>query len=143
MAWFHRVAGIFRRARLRDEIAEELSYHIEARTSDNLAGGVDPAEARRDALRRFGGGGVALETAHDADSFAWLETILQDLRYGLQQPACKSGYHGRGAALAGAGDWGKYRNFQHRERGAAAHASLQRTESHRHALDHEHGEWSA
>src|SRR5207302_277804 len=50
----------------------------------NLARGMSPEEARGDAHRRFGGQGSALENSRDADIFVWVETILQDLRYGLR-----------------------------------------------------------
>jgi hypothetical protein len=42
-------AGAFDR-----EIEEELQFHIEMRTRDNIAAGMSPEEARNDALRRFG-----------------------------------------------------------------------------------------
>src|SRR5258708_33040986 len=84
MEWFSRLANIFRPEKLRGEIDEELRYHIEARTADNLAVGMSPQEARADALRRFGSPAVALDRSHDAEIFVWLETFLQDLRYGLR-----------------------------------------------------------
>src|SRR5258708_2188926 len=36
------------------ELDEELQFHLEMRTADNLAGGMRPAAARADAQRRFG-----------------------------------------------------------------------------------------
>lgn len=36
------------------EIEEELQFHVEMRTRDNIAAGMSPEEARKDALRRFG-----------------------------------------------------------------------------------------
>ena len=84
MAWFNRLANIFRPARVRGEIEEELRYHINARTTDNVAAGMSPEEARADAVRRFGGATLALDRSYDANVFVWLETILQDLRYGAR-----------------------------------------------------------
>src|SRR5437870_1715422 len=84
MPWFRRLANVFRPEKLRSETDEELRYHIEARTAENLAAGMSREEARADALRRFGGCALALEETHDADTFARLETILQDLRYGVR-----------------------------------------------------------
>jgi putative ABC transport system permease protein len=81
MAWLNRLANIFRPANVRDEIEEELGYHINARTNDNVAAGMNPEEARADAVRRFGGATLALDRSYDANVFVWLETILQDLRY--------------------------------------------------------------
>lgn len=84
MAWWNRFANLFRPAKVRDEIDEELRYHISARIADNIATGMSAKEARADALRRFGGATVALEKSHDADIFVWLETIVQDVRYGAR-----------------------------------------------------------
>jgi len=81
VAWFNRLANLFRPTRVRDEIEEELRYHINARTSDNVAAGMSPGEARTNALRRFGGATVALDKSYEANVVVWLETILQDLRY--------------------------------------------------------------
>ena len=36
------------------EISDELSFHIERRTEDNIEAGMSPADAQRDALERFG-----------------------------------------------------------------------------------------
>lgn len=84
MGWFSRLANILRPQDLRDDIDEELQYHIDARISDNLAAGMSVEEARQDALRRFGGKSVMLEKSRDADVVLWFETILQDVRYGLR-----------------------------------------------------------
>jgi hypothetical protein len=45
---------------------------------------MSPKEAEADALRRFGAATVALEKSYEADIFLWLETILQDMRYGAR-----------------------------------------------------------
>jgi putative ABC transport system permease protein len=79
-----RFANILRPAKVRDEIEEELRFHIQARTADNVAAGMSAQQARADAIRRFGGATVALERTYEADIFVWFETILQDLRYGIR-----------------------------------------------------------
>ena len=84
MAWFQRLINVFRSEALRSEIDEELRYHIEARAAENFARGMSRQEAQTDALRRFGGRELKLDEAHDADTLAWLETIFQDLRYGIR-----------------------------------------------------------
>ena len=61
MSWFNRLANVFRTEKLREEIDEELRYHIDARTEDNRASGMDPTQARADALRRFGGASLTLD----------------------------------------------------------------------------------
>ena len=84
MAWYRRLTNVFRPEELRSEIDEELRYHIEARTAQNLAAGMSQKEARADALKRFGGPALALDKAQDADTLAWFETIFQDVRYGVR-----------------------------------------------------------
>lgn len=41
-------------AQIDEEIREELAFHIEMRTLENVGAGMAPPEAERDALRRFG-----------------------------------------------------------------------------------------
>jgi predicted permease len=84
MAWFDRLANTFRQSKLRDAIGEEMRFHIDSKTEDNIARGMTPEEARREALRSFGGETLATDEARDVNIVAWLETILQDVRYGLR-----------------------------------------------------------
>src|SRR5258706_6652718 len=84
MAWWNRLANIVRPSSIRNEIDEELQYHVAARTKDNVALGMIPREAHSDALRRFGSAGGALEGSYEADGLIWLQTIVQDLRYGVR-----------------------------------------------------------
>lgn len=84
MPWLNRLVNVFRPARCRDEISEEIRYHIDARIEANCSAGMSPEDARADALRRFGGALLAMEKSHDANIFVWLETILQDLRFGIR-----------------------------------------------------------
>ncbi len=84
MAWTERFLNMLRRSKVDAEIEEELQFHIDERTRDNLAAGMTPGDAVRDAQRRFGGRLVARERTHDADVFAWLETIGQDVRFALR-----------------------------------------------------------
>ena len=57
--WRHvvpmRLRSLFRRDRMEDELAEEISYHIEERTRELMATGLSPSAARLAALRAFGG----------------------------------------------------------------------------------------
>jgi putative ABC transport system permease protein len=84
VGWFNRLANFLRPTKVSDDIDEELRYHINARTADNVAAGMSREEARADAVRRFGNAAVARERSYEADIFLWLETILQDLRYGAR-----------------------------------------------------------
>src|SRR5258708_39673615 len=84
MAWMNRLVNLFRRRRVADEIDEELRFHVEARVNHNIAAGMTTEQAQRDATRRFGGRLQAREAAHDADIFAGLATIGQDVRYAMR-----------------------------------------------------------
>lgn len=84
MAWFNRLANLLRPARVSNEIDEELHYHIDARTADNIAAGMSREDARRDAVRRFGSAALSRERSYETEIFLWLETILHDLRYGAR-----------------------------------------------------------
>ena len=80
----NRLMNLFRSRRLDAEIDEELQFHIEARVRDNIDAGMTAEEARRDAMRRFGGRLQAREGSHDADIAVWIETIAQDVRYAIR-----------------------------------------------------------
>jgi predicted permease len=84
VGWFNRLANILRPARVSDEIDEELRYHINSRAADNFAAGMSREQAQADAVRRFGNATVARDRSYESDIFVWLETALQDLRYGAR-----------------------------------------------------------
>ena len=84
MAWTERFVDVLRRSRVDADIDEELHFHIEERTRHNIAAGMRPDAARRDAQRRFGGLLRSRERTRDADVLVWLETIGQDVRYALR-----------------------------------------------------------
>jgi putative ABC transport system permease protein len=84
VGWLTRLANLFRRRDLNAEIDEELQFHLDARTEDNVKLGMTPAEARRDALHRFGGRAGLREAVRDVNLVAQLERLWQDLRHGLR-----------------------------------------------------------
>ncbi len=78
---FQRLLALFRRDRLTTESDREMASHIALATDENLRAGMSPAEARRQALIRFGGLQQAREQHHTARSIPALEILSQDLRY--------------------------------------------------------------
>ena len=54
-AFLQRLSALFRRRHLEDDLDEELRSHLEMAIELNLRKGMPPAEARREALRSFGG----------------------------------------------------------------------------------------
>ena len=83
MPHFRRIANLFARSRIEREIDAELQAHIAMRTEDNLASGMTPEEAKRDALVRFGNPTLVKERATAADAVLVFDSIRQDLQYGI------------------------------------------------------------
>jgi predicted permease len=92
MAVFRRIANLFRRARIDREIDAELQAHIALRIDDNLAAGMSPAEARRDALLRFGNPIATKEHVVSADAVIAISGVGRDLRYALRQLSRSPGF---------------------------------------------------
>ncbi|MGB6625500.1 MAG: permease prefix domain 1-containing protein, partial [Candidatus Acidiferrales bacterium] len=79
-----RLRSLFRRRQADQELDEELQYHVELKTSANIAKGITPREARRAALLEMGGVEKRKEECRDTRRVNWLQDLLQDLRYGLR-----------------------------------------------------------
>jgi predicted permease len=84
MALSRRIANLFSRSRVDREIQAELQAHIGLRIDDNIAAGMSPVEARRDALLRFGNPTATRERVASADLALGLGTFGSDLRYALR-----------------------------------------------------------
>jgi predicted permease len=67
-------------ARLNEEIAE----HIALQTAENLRAGLSPAEARRQALLKFGAVESIVEDYRAERRFLFFDTLLQDIRFALR-----------------------------------------------------------
>jgi predicted permease len=85
IAVLRRIANLFRRTTVNREIEAELEAHIALRVDDNIACGMSPEEARRDALLRFGNTAATRERVSAADMSLSIEGIARDLRYALRQ----------------------------------------------------------
>jgi len=79
-----RLAALFRRRRLEDELDEELRSHLEMAVELNVRKGMSAADARREALRSFGGVERTKEMYRDQRELPMVETAWQDLRFGLR-----------------------------------------------------------
>ncbi|HWT02781.1 MAG TPA: ABC transporter permease [Pyrinomonadaceae bacterium] len=81
--WRRLRALLFKRAAER-ELDAELRYHLERETEQNVAAGMTALEARRAALRGFGGVEQSREECRDARGVRVVEELWQDLRYGVR-----------------------------------------------------------
>src|SRR5580704_4043526 len=73
-----------RRSRMESEMDAELRFHIEAFAEDLVGSGSSREEAWRRARIEFGGVERAKEECREARGANLLESIAQDLRYGLR-----------------------------------------------------------
>jgi predicted permease len=85
MSIFLRIANLLHRSRIDRDIDAELQAHIALRTEDNLAAGIAPEEARRDALVRFGNRTVTKERVAAVDTALLISSLVSDVRYALRQ----------------------------------------------------------
>ncbi len=85
MGMFRRIANLFRLSHVDRETRAEMEAHIHMRTEDNIARGMTPQAARRDALLRFGNPVVVKERTAGADAALSLSGIWFDFRYALRQ----------------------------------------------------------
>jgi putative ABC transport system permease protein len=76
--------SLFRRNRVEQELDEELQYHLARKTEEFIARGMSPDDARRAAMRSMDGLELRKEQCRDARGVNSLETLLQDLRFGLR-----------------------------------------------------------
>jgi predicted permease len=92
MSLFRRISNLFSRSRVDRGIDAELRSHIEMRAEDNVAAGMTPGEARRDAMLRFGNMTKTREGVNAADVTLAVQSISMDARYALRQLARSPGF---------------------------------------------------
>ncbi len=91
-AWLLRFSGLFNKQRREHELAAELESHLQMNIEDNLRAGMTPEEARRQSLIKLGGVEQTKENYRDRRGLPWLESFLQDVRFGLAHAAQESGF---------------------------------------------------
>jgi putative ABC transport system permease protein len=92
MSLFRRISILFSRSSVNREIDAELRSHIEMRVEDNLAIGMPPAEARRDAMLRFGNLTKTREQVSAVNAVLVVESISMDAHYAFRQLARSPGF---------------------------------------------------
>ena len=85
MPIFRRIINAFHRSKLEKEIDREIKSHVEMRTADNLAAGMPPEEARREALIRFGNRTLTREKVTAVDAELAFDAFWRELRYAARQ----------------------------------------------------------
>src|SRR5271155_2375039 len=88
MRWVQNISNwlrsLLRRNTAEQELGSELRFHIERQVEENLAAGMSAEEARRAAVREFGGVEQVKEDCREARRTNYLENLLNDVRFGLR-----------------------------------------------------------
>jgi len=79
-----RAGGALGLGRRDGELSQELRFHLDMLEERHRASGLDAAAARRAARLELGGDAQIAEAWRDQRSLPMLETLWQDVRYGLR-----------------------------------------------------------
>lgn len=84
MEWLSRLAAMLRGRKLETEYDDELRFHLEMKERDNLAAGMPPDEARREAGLHFGNATRVREQCRESNGISWMSSLWQDVCFGLR-----------------------------------------------------------
>jgi len=79
-----RIRAVFDRNALNQELDEEVRFHVEQETRANIARGMKPEDAARQARMDFGGEQSVKEEYRAVRGDSFVESALQDARFGLR-----------------------------------------------------------
>src|ERR1700751_1137229 len=79
-----RLRSLLRRKAVEVELDDEIRFHFEQQVAKYIAAGMPRDEARRRARLEFGGLDQVKEECRDARGVHFIETLAQDIRYGLR-----------------------------------------------------------
>ncbi|MBI5383194.1 MAG: ABC transporter permease [Verrucomicrobia bacterium] len=79
-----KLRSLRQRDEVKQEIDEELRFHLDQRTAENIAAGMSPEEAAREARKRFGNLQSVREECRERRGASFGETMWQDVRFGLR-----------------------------------------------------------
>jgi predicted permease len=80
-----RISGVFKNRRNAErEMEQEFQSHLQMQIEDNLRSGMSAEEARRQALLESGSLATAREAHRDQRGLPFLETLMQDVRFGAR-----------------------------------------------------------
>ncbi len=88
MRWLTRLSlrfrSLFHRSGADGELDSEMRFHLEQQIAANISAGMSAVEARRTALREFGGIEQLKEECRDMRHTNYIHDFAQDLRYGVR-----------------------------------------------------------
>jgi len=87
-----RIRALFQKGKLDAEMDEEMGAHLGMRIQQNIEAGMSADKARYAALRQFGWVESLRESGRDARGVAWLEDLVNDVRYSARQLSKNPGF---------------------------------------------------
>ncbi len=82
--WGRRFGMLLRREHVANDLEDEMQLHLDLRRQQQVDAGVAPHDAATAAHRRFGNPTLLRERSYTAWGWNWLETLLQDIIYGVR-----------------------------------------------------------
>ena len=76
--------SLFRRGQASTQLDDEIGYHLDRQIAENISTGMPPEDARAAALRQFGNPALLRDQTRATWNWAFSESLLRDLRYGLR-----------------------------------------------------------
>ena len=76
---------LLHKQRVESELDTEIRSYVDAIADEKIESGISPAEARRQALAECGGLEQVKEAVRDQSASTTVESVIQDIRYGLRQ----------------------------------------------------------
>ena len=107
MAWYHEIGSATRsllgRRREELEMDEEVRFHIEMETKRNIQSGMSAEEARRVAVRNFGGVERHKDDVRDERGTSWFEDASGDVKFAARSLSRRPGFTTVAAITLGLG----------------------------------------
>ena len=79
-----RLKAIFQRNKLDRDLEDEVAFHLAMREEKIRRDGIAPKEAAYAARRQFGNATNLIERSRGMWTFAFFESVLSDVRFGLR-----------------------------------------------------------
>ncbi len=89
---WRRLVFLLRRKRNEDDLAEEMRLHLDLRAAERTGRGAAPREAEAEARRKFGNVTQLQEIGREVWGWTWLDSLVQDVRYGMRTLAANPGF---------------------------------------------------
>src|ERR1700704_1712810 len=90
--FFKRLGSWATRQEDEERLRAEVEEHLALQTAENVRAGLSPAEARRQAVLKFGVVEAMKESYRDQKGLPFLETLIQDTSHALRRLRMAPGF---------------------------------------------------